>query len=138
VLPVQHLRPGGIAGGGRDVQGFRPGHDHQPLWPWRTDRSDAEGDGRAPGQPTVVDGSIAVNDSNGHSFNFTSSGTVTYTPSFDCAGAASAQTMIENNTATIGSTGQSASAAATVHCGAPSTVATALSKGVYWAWNQRQ
>ena len=82
-----------------------------------------------PGSPAVVDGSITVNDSNGQTFNFASEGTASYRQSFACASAAGAQTMIENNTATIASTGQSASAAATIHCGAPTTVATTLSKG---------
>jgi uncharacterized membrane protein len=82
-----------------------------------------------PGSPTVVDDSITVNDSNGKTFSFTSSGTVNYSQSFDCATASGAQTMVENNTATIASTGQSSSAAATIHCGAPTTVSTILSKG---------
>jgi hypothetical protein len=70
-----------------------------------------------PASPTVVDGSITVNDSNGQTLNFSSGGTATYSQSFGCA------------TATIASTGQSSSAAATIHCGAPTTVATTLSKG---------
>lgn len=82
-----------------------------------------------PGSSTVVDGSISVNDTNGQSFNFASGGTVNYSESFGCAAAAGAQTMIENDIATIASTGQSSSAQATIHCGAPTTVATTLSKG---------
>jgi hypothetical protein len=82
-----------------------------------------------PGSPTVVDGSVTINDSNGQTFNVSSGGTVSYTDSFSCPGSAGAQTMVENNTATIVSTGQSSSAAATIHCEAPTTVATTLSKG---------
>jgi hypothetical protein len=81
-----------------------------------------------PGSPTVVDGSVTINDSNGQTFNVSSGGTVSYSDSFSCPGSAGAQTMLESNTATIISTSQSSTAAATIHCGAPTTVATALSK----------
>jgi hypothetical protein len=81
-----------------------------------------------PTSPTVVDGSVTVTDTNGQAFSFSSGGTVGYSLSYACDRLAGAQTLVETNTATIADTGQSVSAQATIHCGAPTTLSTALAK----------
>jgi hypothetical protein len=75
-----------------------------------------------PRTPTLVDSSITVTDSNGQTFTFNSAGTQSYSQIFSCPTAAGAHTIVNSNTATIQSTGQSASAQATIHCAAPTTL----------------
>jgi hypothetical protein len=65
------------------------------------------------GDPTtVVNGSINVDDTNGSSWQFSDSGSVEYTRTFDC----DADEGVHNNTATIRETGQNDSASVTVNC----------------------
>jgi hypothetical protein len=76
----------------------------------------AGGNGTAPvafGNPTtVVNGTINVDDTNGSSWSFSDSGSVSYTKTFAC----DADEGTHNNTATIRETGQSDSATVTVNC----------------------
>ncbi|MEM0254285.1 MAG: hypothetical protein QXK78_07005 [Candidatus Bathyarchaeia archaeon] len=62
-----------------------------------------------PSTPTMINDVIHVDDTNGHSWKFDSSGSVTYEKTFTCADEGV-------NTATIRETGQSASATVTVNC----------------------
>ena len=62
--------------------------------------------------PTLVNDSINVDDTNGMSWPFTASGSVSYTKTFACDGDEGAHT----NTATIRETGQSDNATVTVTC----------------------
>lgn len=65
------------------------------------------------GDPTTeVNTTIHVDDSNGSSWSFSDSGTVTYNKTFTC----DADAGKHDNTATIRETGQSASASVTVNC----------------------
>jgi hypothetical protein len=76
----------------------------------------AGGNGTAPvafGNPTtVVNGTINVDDTNGSSWSFSDSGSVSYTKTFAC----DADEGTHNNTATIRETGQSDNASVTVNC----------------------
>ena len=83
--------------------------------------------GSLPTSSTVVDSSITVNDTNGRSMTFAGGGTQSYTQAIPCTQASGAHTIDGTDTATIASTGQTASAEATVHCGAPTTISTMLS-----------
>lgn len=66
-----------------------------------------------PSQPDVfVNATVHVLDTNGSSWEFTNTATVTYARTFACGGDAG----VHPNTATIAETGQSASAAVTVAC----------------------
>jgi hypothetical protein len=67
-----------------------------------------------PTTPTPIDSSIAVTDTNGKSLVFGSGGSQMYDESLTCSSTPSTDILV--NTATIGSTGQMASAQATVHC----------------------
>src|SRR5205085_6046080 len=67
-----------------------------------------------PTTATPIDSSITVTDTNGKSFNFGGNGSQTYDENFDCPSTSGTHTL--NNTATIASTGQMASAQATVEC----------------------
>jgi hypothetical protein len=67
-----------------------------------------------PTAPIAIDASITVTDTNGQSFGFSDSGSQGYDQSFDCPGAIDRHTL--HNTATIQSTGQTASADATIGC----------------------
>jgi hypothetical protein len=67
-----------------------------------------------PTTPVVIDSSITVTDTNGKSFDFSSSGSQLYDQSFACPSTPGTHTL--SNTATISSTGQTASAQATVEC----------------------
>jgi hypothetical protein len=77
--------------------------------------------------PSPVDSSISVSDTNGQTFTFSSAGSQGYDQSVACTTADGAHTISDSNTATIQSTGQTATGQATVHCGAPTTLTTALS-----------
>jgi hypothetical protein len=69
-----------------------------------------------PSSPDVVANStITVNDSNGSSWSFSDSGSVTYTKTFTC----DAEHSTRPNVATILQTGQSASASVQVNCDLP-------------------
>jgi len=83
--------------------------------------------GQLPSSPTVLHSSITVNDSDGESFTFTSGGTDSYGERFPCVTSAGVHTIVHNDTATIQSTGQSASAEITVHCGYQPTITSQLS-----------
>ncbi|MFN8375903.1 MAG: hypothetical protein U0694_23900 [Anaerolineae bacterium] len=71
--------------------------------------------------PTLINDTINVDDTNGASWQFNNSGSVTYSKTFTCDGDAGAH----QNTATIRQTGQSDSASVTVHCYALTVVKTA-------------
>ncbi len=62
--------------------------------------------------PTEVHAAITVNDSNGGSWNFSDSGSVSYSRTFTC----DADEGVHGNTATIFETGQSDSASVSVQC----------------------
>ncbi|HEX6795657.1 MAG TPA: hypothetical protein VF304_17555, partial [Casimicrobiaceae bacterium] len=78
-----------------------------------------------------IDSTISVSDSNGKTFTFASGGSQSYDQSIACASADGPHTITQNNTVTLQSASQSAqaSASATVHCGAPTTLTTGLSAG---------
>lgn len=80
-----------------------------------------------PASPTVTLGSINVNDTNGMSWPFSSSGSQTYTKTFTCDG----DEGEHNNTATIVETGQSDSAKVTVTCTPPPPSVCTYTKGWY-------
>lgn len=80
-----------------------------------------------PASPTVVLGSINVNDTNGMSWPFSDSGSVTYTKTFTC----DRDEGEHNNTATIVETGQSDSATVTVNCTPPPPSVCTYTKGWY-------
>jgi hypothetical protein len=67
-----------------------------------------------PSSPTLINDEIHVDDTNGYSWTFSSSGSVTYDKTFTCADEGT-----NVNTATIRETGQSASATVTVTCITP-------------------
>jgi hypothetical protein len=87
---------------------------------------DADGE-RLPETPTTVDSSITVADTSGKSFTFTDGGSQGYDQSIPCSAAGGAHTITARNTATITSTGQQATAQATIHCTAATSVTTVLS-----------
>lgn len=79
-----------------------------------------------PASPTVVNGSVNVNDTNGMSWLFNDSGSQTYTRTFTC----DVDEGEHDNTATIVETGQSDDATVTVRCTPPPSVCT-YTKGWY-------
>ncbi len=70
-----------------------------------------------PTEATVINGSVNVDDTNGMSWPFADSGSVSYAKTFTCGNDAGTH----NNTATIRETGQSASASVSVTCTKPPT-----------------
>ncbi len=77
--------------------------------------------------PTVVNGSVNVDDTNGMSWLFSGSGTQTYTKTFRC----DQDKGTHDNTATIRETGQSDDARVTVTCKPPPEPGCTLTQG-YW------
>jgi hypothetical protein len=77
--------------------------------------------------PTVVNGSVNVDDTNGMSWLFSDSGTVSYTKTFRC----DEDKGTHDNTATIRETGQSDDARVTVTCKPPPSDGCTLTQG-YW------
>jgi hypothetical protein len=77
--------------------------------------------------PTVVDGSVNVDDTNGMSWLFSDSGSVSYTRTFRC----DEDKGTHDNTATIRETGQSDDARVTVTCTPPPDDGCTLTQG-YW------
>jgi hypothetical protein len=77
--------------------------------------------------PTVVDGSVNVDDTNGMSWLFSDSGSVSYTKTFKC----DEDKGTHDNTATIRETGQSDDARVTVTCTPPPDDGCTLTQG-YW------
>jgi hypothetical protein len=77
--------------------------------------------------PTIVNGSVNVDDTNGLSWLFTGSGTETYTRTFRC----DEDEGTHDNTATIRETGQSDDARVTVTCKPPPEPGCTLTQG-YW------
>ena len=77
--------------------------------------------------PTVVNGSVNVDDTNGMSWLFDDSGTETYTRTFRC----DEDEGTHDNTATIRETGQSDDARVTVTCKPPPPDGCTLTQG-YW------
>jgi hypothetical protein len=77
--------------------------------------------------PTVVNGSVNVDDTNGLSWLFADSGTQTYTRTFRCG----EDEGTHDNTATIRETGQSDDARVTVTCKPPPEPGCTLTQG-YW------
>lgn len=67
-----------------------------------------------PTTPVPIAASITATDTNGQSFGFSSGGSQGYDEAFDCPSTPGTHTL--DDTATIQSTGQTASAEATVHC----------------------
>lgn len=80
-----------------------------------------------PATPTVVNGSVNVTDTNGMSWPFSDSGSVSYTKTFTC----DEDKGEHDNTATIVETGQSDSAKVTVNCVPPPDPGCTLTLG-YW------
>jgi hypothetical protein len=78
-------------------------------------------------EPTIVNGSVHVDDTNGLSWLFTDSGTETYTRTFRC----DEDEGTHDNTATIRETGQSDDARVTVTCKPPPSPGCTLTQG-YW------
>ena len=70
-----------------------------------------------PPAPTLINDTIHVDDTNGVSFTFNTSGSQTYEKTFTCEDAGT-----NINTATIRETGQQSSASVTVTCGCPAIV----------------
>jgi hypothetical protein len=70
-----------------------------------------------PGAPSVTNDTVNVDDSNGMTWQFSDSGSVSYAKSFTCG----ADAGTHANTATIRETGQSASASVSVTCTKPPT-----------------
>jgi hypothetical protein len=77
--------------------------------------------------PTVVNGSVNVDDTNGMSWLFSDSGSVSYTKTFRC----DEDKGTHDNTATIRETGQSDDARVTVTCKPPPDNGCTLTQG-YW------
>jgi hypothetical protein len=77
--------------------------------------------------PTVVNGSVNVDDTNGLSWLFSDSGSVSYTRTFKC----DEDEGTHDNTATIRETGQSDDARVTVMCSPPSDSGCTFTQG-YW------
>ena len=80
-----------------------------------------------PSNPTVVNGSINVDDTNGMSWPFSDSGSVSYTKTFTC----DEDEGTHDNTATIRETGQSDDARVTVRCTPPPDPGCTYTIG-YW------
>jgi uncharacterized repeat protein (TIGR01451 family) len=81
---------------------------------------------------TVVNGTVNVDDTNGMSWQFSDSGSQTYTRTFDC----DEDEGKHDNTATIEETGQSASASVTVSCHALQVTKSAdTSRERTWTWD---
>ena len=80
-----------------------------------------------PSSPTLINDSINVDDTNGGSWPFSASGSVTYDRTFTCDEDAGEHV----NTATIRQTGQSDSAKVTVTCTPPPSEGCTLTQG-YW------
>ena len=78
-------------------------------------------------EPTVVNGSVNVDDTNGLSWLFADSGTQTYTRTFSC----DEDEGTHVNTVTIRETGQSDDAGVTVTCKPPPDPGCSLTQG-YW------
>ncbi|NPV67354.1 MAG: hypothetical protein HPY64_09450 [Anaerolineae bacterium] len=75
-----------------------------------------------PASPTLINDSINVDDTNGGSWAFSNSGSVSYNATFTC----DADEGTHNNTATIRETGQSDDASVTVNCYTPTVSKTAV------------
>ena len=82
------------------------GHLGSPFGP------SPDADFSLPASPTLINDSINVDDTNGGSWIFNASGTVSYTRTFSC----DADQGVHNNTASIRETGQADSASVTVNC----------------------
>jgi hypothetical protein len=82
-----------------------PGPDPCPFGP------SPKADFALPGNPTLVNDTINVNDTNGESWSFSASGSQSYAMRFTCANAGQ-----YDNTATIVETGQASSASVSVAC----------------------
>jgi hypothetical protein len=90
-------------------------------WNQHRPRKHAQAQDWLPTTPTSVDSSISVTDSNGKSFAFTAGGSEGYDQSVSCDAADRPHTITASNSATIESTGQQASAQATIDCTAANT-----------------
>ena len=80
-----------------------------------------------PASPTLVNDSVNVDDTNGMSWLFNASGSVTYNRTFTC----DEDEGTHNNTATIRETGQNDSASVTVTCTPPPSTGCTATQG-YW------
>jgi hypothetical protein len=101
-----------------DHAGWMPGDKHCPGLSPRPFGPSPKADFNLPGSPDVVEnGTITVSDSNGMSWSFNDSGSVTYTETFACISDNDQGT--HPNVATIAETGQSASASVQVNCELP-------------------
>jgi hypothetical protein len=87
---------------------------------------------KLPSSPTIVNASIHVDDTNGGSWEFSDSGSVSYDKTFTC----DADNGTHNNTATIRETDQSDSAVVTVNCYAlevTKTASTSFTRTYNWS-----
>lgn len=103
-----------------------PGSDLCPFGP------DPKADFALPQSPTVINDKITVDDTNGGSWEFSDSGSVSYNKTFTC----DADNGTHNNTATIRETKQSDSAAVTVNCYAlevTKTASTSFTRTYNWS-----
>ena len=80
-----------------------------------------------PASPTVVNGTVTVEDTNGMSWSFSASGSESYSRTFACDG----DEGEHENTATIVETGQADSASVTVTCTPPPEPGCTLTQG-HW------
>jgi hypothetical protein len=80
-----------------------------------------------PAQPTLVNDSVNVDDTNGMSWPFSTSGSQSYTRTFTC----NQDEGTHDNTATIRETGQSDNASVTVACVPPPSTGCTATQG-YW------
>jgi hypothetical protein len=83
-----------------------------------------------PATPTLINNEIDVTDTNGHSYHFSASGSVSYDQTFACPQDAGTHT----NTATITQTGQPDDATVTVTCNV--AAGCTYSMGYYWQQHQ--
>lgn len=101
------------------------GHDGTPFGP------NTAASTTLPTSPTLINGSINVDDTNGQTFSFSASGSQTYTKTFTC----DADAGKHDNTATIKETGDKASASVTVNCyslAVSKTANTSLTRTYTW------
>ncbi|MER3405872.1 MAG: hypothetical protein C4289_12540, partial [Chloroflexota bacterium] len=110
-IPAANIRPGGIY---KDVAEIHASQEGQSFIVIATFSAPLAT------QPTAVNGSVTVNDTNGQSWTFSESGQQTYSRTFTC----DQDQGVHTNTATIVQTEQSSSATVTVTCRAPTATAT--------------
>lgn len=106
-IPAEAIHPGGTYKVTAKVTiTNHSGHLGEPFGPSPSDTT------LLPVTPTLINDSIHVDDTNGGSWEFSASGSVTYTKTFECG----EDEGLHRNTATIRETGQKGSASVDVSC----------------------